>query len=551
MKSHENTPLNLRRACLAGALALLSALPARAAELSWFRLPPGCPHLIEEGLAEMPCGSYGRLFFGLERLVRPNCAGVTSGHEVPSLYLTPAPEALPSGWSPCAGGSCFEARGRGPWVAVVDWNAPHGWSVGETILQSSDYRVNVELFDLASPGNTLPPRLNDVGDAHVLAQLCAVAERTVSSEPPVAVNMSFGRVPGPAGTPSCQPTAPWALECEIRGVLAHLASERGVLPIAAAGNHAQLLFPASDPNVVAAGALDLARFASEDEAEASNETPSGAQALVLGYALYLENPAHAGEFWQGPAGSSYASAFLSGWIAGTREQTENEASAASVTSVVTSIATSTITSTITSIVTSAVPTPRWAPRLHGGTYWLEHNGQIVDGSDLLNPNLLLERAFGQHPEACVHSAMGTLPVLRKLSLPPPALPQLSLAGLAATRSQQLPGVVLCVPCHGDGPPGGFELEVDLVVNLAGSPPLPQSYRLTGLYLKIGHTLHQLNASRDPKILGDLERGTLKSLGLAGIATLLQPGQQLSLVYTLTTEDGTPFWHATPVHVHDH
>jgi len=535
MRSYENTLSIIRKTCLAGALAFLSAPPAPAAELSWFRVPPGCSHRSGEDLAVMPCGGYGRLYFGAEELIPPDCVGVTRGQEVPSLYLTPAPATgqPAAGWSPCAGGSCFGAAGGGPWVAVVDWNAPHGWSVGETIRQSSDYRVGVELFDLAAPGNTLPDWLTGVGDAHVLAQLCAVAERS-AADPPVAVNMSFGRLPPKEGPPTCHPTAPWALECEVRGVLAHLASAKRVHPIAAAGNHAQLLFPASAPSVVAAGALDLARFAASGIAQASNETPASAQALVLGYALYLHNPAGIGEFWQGPAGASYASAFLSGWIAGSLEQGTVEQETKHETKRATT-----------------VPSPHWVPRLHGGIYQLEHDGEIVPGSDLVNPNLLLERALGEHPHACVRPAVGTVRVLHKLSSPPPPLPPLSLPGLAVSRNQQLPGVVMCVPCHGDGPPGGLETQADLLINFAGSPPLPADYRLTGLFLKAGDTLHQLDGSRDPRILDELTRGTLKTLGLAGIATLLQPGRQLSLVYSLATQDGTPFWHATPVHVHDH
>lgn len=522
----ENT---LSKVCLAGAFALLCAMPSRATELSWYHVPPGCPHRPPgENVTEMPCGNYGHLFFGSDRLVPPGCLGTTSGREVPSLYLSPPPAPSGGDWSPCVDGSCFGAQEREPWVAVVDWDAHHGWSVGETILQASDYRVRVELFDLAAPGETLPDWLVGVGDAHVLAQLCAVAERSALGQPPLVVNMSFGRLPGKEGLSSCQLQASWALECEIRGVLASLAGAHGVLPVAAAGNHAELLFPAADTHVVATGALNLARFADSGAVHASSETPSSAEALVLGYALYLQNPASAGEYWQGPAGASYASAFLSGWIAGTLQGTAKRADTA--------------------------PSPSWRPRYSKGVYMLEHDGEIVEGSDLVNPNLLLERGLGEHPEACDRPAVGTQRVLQRVSSPPPALPALSLPGLAVSRNQQLPGVVLCVPCHGDGPPGGLRTSVpaaDLSIDFAGSPPLPAEYQLTGLYLRIGGTLHQLDRSRDPGILNEIERGDLKTLGLGGIGTFLLPGRQLSLVYTLTAGDGTPFWHATPVHVHEH
>jgi len=524
-------PRSMKALCLAAALAASagSPMPAAAAMVSWIRIPPGCTFPPEGELTQMPCGDHGTYYFGDGVPPSlPTCLDLRRGTEQPAAYPTPgSPQPVGAWWLPCQNGSCF-GHGRQPWVAVLDWDQPHGWSVGEVILETSDRRVDVELFDLEDPAGTLPTWLTGVGDAHVLAQLCALAEQVSDprAEPPLAVNMSFGRQPSGRGPEACMPGGEGGLECEIRSVLALLHGSHGVLPVAAAGNHGTLLFPAEDANVLSAGALDLARFAAGGVAEPSNETPPGADALVPGYGLYLERPF--GGYWPAPPGSSYASAFLAGWIAGILAERPE---------------------------TPVSPGGTWTPVQFGGGFLLAHDGHPVPGSDLLQPDSLLKRALGDEPAACDQQTHGTHAAASRISPPAPPLPALSLPQLVARSNDQQPGAVICVPCHGGNPPGGRGTGGGtggpLTIDLRSALPLPAEYRLTGLYLRIGDTLHRLDKSSHPGLLGQIELGALDTLAISGLDGLLSPGQQLSLVYTLTDPVHTAFWHIEPVNVHDH
>jgi len=518
---------SMKALCLAAALAASagSPLPSAAAPVSWIRIPQGCAYAPQRELAQMPCGDHGTYYFGTHVPPHlPTCMDLRRGTEEPAAYLAPG-TLQPSGTSfPCQDGSCF-GHGRQPWVAVLDWDQPHGWSVGAVLLEASDQRIDVDLFDLEDPAGTLPEWLDGVGDAHVLAQLCRVAELVSDprQEPPLAVNMSFGRAASEEGREACLPGGGGGLECEIRSVLAHLRSASGTLPVAAAGNHGTLLFPAEDASVLSAGALDLALFAASGSAEPSNETPAAAHALLPGYGLYLESPL--ASYWPAPPGSSYASALLAGWIAGTL--TDNPE-------------------------TPVDPGGRWTPLAFGNGFLLARDGQPVAGSYLLGPAQLLKRALGGEPEICDPSAAAGISAnLSRILLPPPPLPALSLADLAAQSNLQQPGAVICVPCHGDQPPTGIDAGTPLKVDLGSSSPLPAQYRLTGLYLRIGDTRHRLDKSGDSALLGLIAQGTVDRLTISGLDGLLSPGLQVSLVYTLTDLTGTPFWHATPVNVHYH
>lgn len=521
-----------RRRLLASACALATlaaAVPLRATPepVGWYRLPPGCaPAAGGELMQAMPCGGFGRYLLGREApFSPPDCAGARHGFEVPAGY--PASADAPAGGAavPCVDGSCFDGRPGGPWVAVVDWDDPHGWTVGETILQASDRRARVALYDLEEPGATFPEWLEGVGDAHVLAQLCAVAERIAGGDdPPLTLNLSFGRLPR-GGQVACPISGEGSLECELRAVLGWLGDEHGVVPVAAGGNHGLLLFPAADAGVVAAGALDLARYALDGAPRPSRETPAGAEGLVPGYGLYLESTGEPNGYWPAPPGSSYAAAVLSGWIAGTLD---------------------------------AHPAPlpprgSWAPLLDGERWALARDGSALPGSDLAGPTELLAAALGARPAVCNGGMGGATVVLEAAEGAPPALPDKSLAELTARGNEQLPGSVICVPCHG-GP------EVPLAGELSTSPlrfevdlhrggPLASEYQLTGLYLRLGDTLLPLDRSHDLALLYDLAQGELAILAFEGLPDV-PDGTQISLVYTLRYGT-TAFWHAEPVHAHEH
>ncbi len=509
------------------AVASLAALAASAAAttqpVGWFRLPPGCTHFEGDDLTEMRCGAFGRFLFGADPPPRaPDCAGGRFGYEAPAAYPAPADSPPASALTPCDDGRCFDAEpGQPHWAAVVDWNDAHGWTVGETLLQASDRRVRAELFDLERPDGLLPSWLDEVGDAHVLAQLCTLAERLAApgAAPPLVLNLSFGRLPkAPAGV--CPESGQGTLECEVRAVLGHLGAAHGVLPVAAAGNHGLLLFPADDAGVVAAGALDLARLGATGEVRPSRETPPAAEALVAGYGIYLASGQEPTGFWPAPPGSSYAAALLSGWIAGT----------------------------LVAHPSPAAPSGAWWPLPLADGWALTRNGKPLPGSDLQGPSEILAAALGARPAVCAGGPAETA-VVRLAESPPPALPQLSLAQLTGDENGKLPGSVICVPCH-DGGLGGMTGEggQGLRVDLSRGAPLPAAYTPTGLYLQVGAALHALDRSQDPALLLDLARG---ELGLLVFEEVEAPAAvQVSLVYTLRYGE-KEFWHAEPVHVHLH
>jgi hypothetical protein len=236
-------------------------------------------------------------------------------------------------------------------------------------------------------------------------------------------------------------------------------------------------------------------------------------------------------YWAAPAGTSYASALAAGWIAGSR--------AAS----------------------SANPPPVigapgvWVPVPCGLRHCLAHNGQILPGaSNLSNPTALLQRALGQQPAACAV----TPPVSYTVVVQGPAegLPERTLPDLVRELNCSQPGSHPCVPCHG-GENGRMAEEAEeetladtVLVDLELSEGLPGGFELNGLYLQAGHTVYLLDRSHDPVLRDALAQGTLQGLRILGLASVMQPGDQLSLVYVLETRD-LEFREATPIHVHAH
>lgn len=511
-------------AAVAGLATLLSASPpASAASLFWYRVPSGCLDTRPPGSTELACGELGRFVFGLPGLSAPSeCVVVNQGSEEPSLFPTPEP-ATDGEWAPCQQSGCFATSpaAAGTWVAVVDWDGPHGWSVGETVLQASDHRAEVVLFDLGEAGGSLPSGLPGVSDAHLLAQLCRLSELLATSSwpAPAVLNLSFGRLPAESThLPRCP--GPW-LECEVRTVLGELATHYGVLATGAAGNHGELLFPADDAHVVATGTLNLAVLANTGRIAPTVETPAQAEALMPGFGLYLEHPEDASLHWPNPPGSSYASAFLAGWLAGAIDHGAQP---------------------------STVAAGRWEPQESGGRFLLSHDTSLLEGSDLAAPDELLAAALGERPGVCSPAPPLTQELARRVADPPPPLPRQTLAEVESSLQQQ-PGVVICVPCHGGGG-SGLASEEPLTITLDRSGPLASSYELIGVFVRNGGDLHALDRSHDPALLAGLSSATLDQLLLLGFEEVLDPDQELALVFTLRVGT-TMVWHSTPVHHHTH
>lgn len=338
---------------LAACLLLAGTAYAQTGETEWklYDREQTRPVAFAGGPHELPCGGYGvfEMRFDAEGTqgADDGVPVLEQGREIPldyplltstppsgfyrkspgdgakSLFLSRAGKPAPP---PCDGGSCFTAPGEDPWVAVVDWDNWHGWSVGWTIRQASGGEVEVALLALHDP--TLATYFGQrVTDVHLLAQLCQLAEilEDPGVEPPVAVNLSLGRPHrrADAEDESCNPST---LSCQIGRVLEYLrtlSAERAprranpTLFFAAAGNHRRLLFPGNHSRVTAVGALDLQQFHQRGRSTTAWETPEAADALFPGHGLCLEyEPApRLAAVWTSPPGSSFATALMTGWLA--------------------------------------------------------------------------------------------------------------------------------------------------------------------------------------------------------------------------------------------
>ena len=504
---------------LSGASARAQAPPA--SEVTWFQFPPGCEvslHDFEWGPDEPPqilrCGGAASFAFGKPGLqYHGPCIPLGHATETPSLIpAEPAPR-LPQEF-PCPQNRCLERSPGQPWVAVLDWPTTHGVSVAATIREASDQRVDVQLYDLTAPGR-LAQWVPSVSDLHVLAQLCAV-EQDVQANPldrPLAVNMSFGRL-GAACTTSgpCSGAA-------VSFVLSHLAAE-GILPVAAAGNDHVLLFPASSPDVVSAGGLDLSALQHSQEMKPSRQTPPAAEALVLGYGIYLRLAAGAVEpYWPAPPGSSYAAALFTGWLggylAGGGKLPEPH----------------------------ALEGAHWTPAATPAGLALALDGTPLPGSELSGPGLLFDRALGAVPVAPEPPVGATL----RLDGFAPPLPELALVFADGGNGPQ-PGVNPCEACRGEGQPRGQAKGADtVVVDFSYSGGLPRPMELIAVFLRVGDEVYAFDRSRYDDLLGKIAGGGLQGLALTGVGGIFVPGEEPALVLVVNV-GGPAYWHEIPIHM---
>jgi hypothetical protein len=577
------------RTVLAILPVLLLALPAseaRATDTAWKLYERGATPAVARfagGPHQILCGSYG--VFEMEfdaQISRGSDEGpvppLEEGREVPPDYPllasgTPAGvyQRIRGGGSsslflsgkpappPCDRGGCFTTPGQEPWVAVVDWNNWHGWSVGWTILQSSNERVGAALFPLDDPTLTgfFGQRITDV---HLLSELCEVAEilEQPAVEPPVAINLSFGRPRGigDAADEQCDPST---LSCQILRVLNHLhdrslelAPDRSNAPlvVAAAGNHRELLFPASLPGVVSVGALDLQEFHQLGRVDTSWETPREAQALFPGYGLCLEYPVSGQQAaWPAPPGSSYSTALMSGWLA-------------------------------PSLKTRRLPQGggRWEL---GQSCWRHRCSLVAERGNQTyekapySVQTLIDGTDAGRETACSSTGSGdevtmTRSVGRPLSLS--ALPGLSFPEVTPALLRPTPEPASCVPCEerlnrsrnhvtsgqrADGTDGGLGVTFgaarwrrseSLTVRLWAGQPVDSDLVVAGLYLRVGDLLYPVDLTRSD--LGELEAGKIDLLELDLGSVSLPKKMQPSLVWILrgpsTTRGEVEFWTSTPI-----
>ena len=515
-----------------GARAQMTASPINPRPaVDWLYLPPGCApdaNDLPTGGGEtrvVSCGATGFFVLGRPGLRYQGKCRSTGGarSEAPAAIPTESTPSYPTSL-PCSQWSCSDHEAGHPWVAVVDWPSAHGWSVEATIREASDRRVETVLYDLTDGGGlaTLSPFVSDL---HVLVQLCALADR-VQAQPadrPVAVNLSFGRMVAPtdctqAGDPSSPPST---LGCAVGRVLSDLAGA-GVVPVAAAGNHREMLFPAASPGVVSAGAIDLSWLDQSGEVQPSSQTPGDARALMLGYGLYLSKDGKA-PYWAAPPGSSYAAALLSGWLGGTVARGGKLPEPAAL--------------------AQARLAPAAVPDADGLALVLD--GEPLPGSFLAGPRNLLDRAR-EAPAPAPDPRSGF--VLTFQGDYAPSLPALSLLHADAGNGPQ-PGIDPCVPCN-PGPPGGAEAQGnggDAILDLSSSGGLPTGMELTAVYLRVGWSVYSFPESGQEALLAPLQTGSLGSLTFSGIDGLLQSGEQPSLVLVIRI-GGIDYWHEVPIHL---
>ncbi len=293
----------------------------------------------------LPAGDYGTFYFGPEPPESCSAAPCTQGLD-PQPALYPPPGAAPPAY-PCSGQGCFSCSGVdclsatpvvpanpvpanfskatapaiAPWIAIIDFDGWHGETVGWVALQTTDPSVEATFLPL----DTTTSGAAGVTDADLIRNLAALAEAIYREEvvPPLAINMSFGRLalPGDAQNTNCVTSN---LSCQVSRLLWHLTKNPvdptlppRTLAVASAGNHQSLLFPASISHVLAAGSLDLAVYAQTGGATESWETPQpdagSLPALMPGSALcipWLGGPG----VWAVPSGTSFATAITTGML---------------------------------------------------------------------------------------------------------------------------------------------------------------------------------------------------------------------------------------------
>lgn len=505
------------------------------------------------GYEELACGDFGTLLVGREPVPPKSGCGLLKVKPADrGLYPEPPADAVvkvsEGSWYPCREGSCFTTEPSGPWVAVIDWNNPHGWSVGETVRQASDGLVETRLYALDASGLAAVDHLPAASDVHVLAQLCRIAE-DARARPPLAVNMSFGRLAEGGEAPEACAHNGGGVACTIGAVIAHLRDAYGTPTFAAAGHEGRLLYPAADPGVLAVGALDLGHLRRAGVARPLPQTPAGVAALFPGHGLYLEAPGGAG-FWTAPPGSSYASAIAAGWWAGYRLRAPK------------------VAGKHLALCSRAGPL---APSFGAGSPGLGCGALTLPDSGLARPWALLATALGERPEVCERAAGAEH---RELAVDGLArfLPELTLADVQADLSHPAPDSRPCVPCHTNGDDGGDDgtgtgegttgsggsltspggkSASALAIDLADSHALPRELELAGVYLQVGAAVYRFSDSENATLLGDLALGQIDELILVNVpANIFE--EPVALVFALRLEgDGRVFRSSTPVLVHDH
>ncbi len=461
---------------------------------------------------------------------------------------------------PCSLGSCFVDRTsplRAPYIAMIDWDDWHGWTVGWTISMMANHEIPVTLYAFEDMPE-LQPELG-ITDLHLLGLACKLAEDIDHNnfDRPLVVNMSFGRPPAETDgdSPGCQ-----YLNCQVGKVFDHLTTGAptgtpDTVLFAAAGNHQQLLTPALDDRVLAAGSIDLSQFNSSDSLQSSWETidlEKPEQHLMVGYPLCLNYLNQQGQerSWEAPAGTSYASAALTGWLA--RQQ---------------------LVAPVPNL-SSAALTPSWIwETSETGSLFLTHGTQkLIEYPDAARG--LLARTFGKYEASCglPRDPGNILKVYyRGTSISTGSLGKSIIEVQEQNRPTPAPDP--CVPCSmiDDGgvsfksvlapapslpspaspsptlpqPAGSTPTDPPIYLDLSAHSDMPDRQEIVHIYLRIDDTLHDLQLT--PQELNDFAIGTYTHLELHGFNQFVCAEKQPSLVYKILIEGSTEeVWSSSPI-----
>ncbi|MFN7960483.1 MAG: hypothetical protein U0002_04365 [Thermoanaerobaculia bacterium] len=493
----------------------------------------------------------------------------TSWNEGTAEYARPT-RLAPNGAVPCYGGSCFtpaSALGSRDWVAVVDWDDPHGWSVGAMLQRVMGPGPAMVLFPLGLGALTDLAAFSENGptDVHLLVQLCRIADLADSEglKPPLEINMSLGRLlegRDPRGMENCpgelSSSSPGTLACEVTRVLGHLAKDRvsgdsrpGSVALAAAGNFRQEQFPAALSGVVTVGSLDFDSFLKTGLVQPLWEMPAYSDkpmALMPGYGLSLGPQDGWRTAWYAPAGSSYSTAILSGWLARAILAGELGDGAG-----------------------DAVPqgwAPSWQCPDAGCLASLAcENRRLESGASEVTAFLHEQALDKVNPWVSV--PLGRVGIPLAAGAPTPDAIELlgvkSLLELLAEIYVPAPQSDPCLPCGGVNPPfhqrqpgalgaglAAREGSFDVGVLAGGGSPLPSGLTLSALYLRTGGQMQQLDASRI--VLDALAKGNVPGLVISGMVRSFQltdtPSMILILSYHLPeSNEEENFWISVPIY----
>ena len=500
-------------------------------------------------MLEIDCGGYG--VFQMASVSPPpdsTCLQTAGGVEAPGLYAAPGPMPIFPAPAPSIRDIAFLLKGNfissrptvseldrvatsvtgataaqahpidpvpTPWVSVIDFLGPHGDSVTWLADEVSGAAQPAVLSALDDPD--LAPLGNEIGDFHVIANVCGVIDATDPDDTPrpTLVNMSFGRGVRAGDNASAASCDPNRAACQVARTIEYLA-DRGTRFVAGAGNHDEVLFPAMLDDVFAVGMLDVGTLLTYQQAIPAWETGAGVDGVLPGNGLCLNDD----EDWAAPAGASYAAAILSGWFSKLSQQ--------------------------------GLPTPsrgeQWKPIYSpeqdcfslgnsSSTYSGCNNAleQLLDGLKGANEGACW--ALNQDPSVQV-------PVGARLDAPPTTISYDDWTTLVHPTPESDP----CVPCGVDL---GFRAAASWNIDMSGTEGLESGFKIDEVLLRSDDDYYAV-----PLAPGDLQAmaaGQIAYLKLDGVPVPGPPAASTSLWFrlrppgvTVCLADDDCFWTSTPI-----